>query len=229
MDNYWKAYWTKHAQLGRSKDVQTQVQRTVDGRPIGDLEFQQILEDIEAKMEVSPNDSILELCCGNGLIIEHLAPISKEVVGVDFVRELVEQIDLEVHKNVSVFVGDIRTISFEEESFDKVIMYAGLQYFNFKQTIGIFRSVRRWLKRGGLFYVGDIPDQRRMWRFFDSEEREQAYFDSMGDGKPIIGTWFDRDWISKLGRYAGFKGIRVVSQPQEFSYAHYRFDMIMKK
>jgi ubiquinone/menaquinone biosynthesis C-methylase UbiE len=228
-DRYWKDFWTNHAKSTVSDHAQKQVLRTLNKEPISDAKFRKLLKYIDVKMEISKDDEILDLCCGNGLFTTHFASKCKKVIGVDFAKALIAQIDLKSQKNISLFVKDVRKINFGESTFNKVFIYAGLQYFSNKEALSLFESVARWLKRGGLFFIGDIPDADGLWKFFNSKEREKVYFDSLRNEKPLIGNWFDREWLLKLGKYAGFKNVNVLSQLPVFPYAHYRFDMILKK
>jgi len=228
-DDYWKAFWAEHARTTAYQDIQSQVLRTLNKAPISKAQFQKILKEIEGKMEICTNDEVLDLCCGNGVITKYLASKCKRVVGVDFVPELVAQIDLKKHPNICCIVEDARKVDFNKQSFDKIIIYAGLQYLSYKETIYLFDSVVRWLKSGGLFYIGDIPDRERRWNFFNTDERERAYFDSIKNEKPVVGTWFESEWLIKLGRYTSFKDVEILQQSKGLPYAHYRFGMVLKK
>jgi cyclopropane fatty-acyl-phospholipid synthase-like methyltransferase len=229
MNNSWKEYWENHAKFSIDRDPQSQVLRTLNKTPVEDKIFKEILQDIESKMEISPNDKVLELCCGNGLITTYLASRCNRIVGVDFIPNLAEQIDIKKNTNISIIVEDITKVHFNSESFDKVIIYAGLQYLDYKNVITLFESVFRWLENNGLFFIGDIPDQERIWDFYNSQDREKVYFESVKNNKPIIGTWFNAKWLEKLGVYANFNNIKVCQQPSHFPYAHFRFDMVLKK
>jgi SAM-dependent methyltransferase len=229
VDGAWKKFWIEHAKSTVFEHPQCQVLRTLSGQPISEVLFRRILRDIEEKLEIHCDDEVLDLCCGNGLITQHLASRCKRVVAVDFAPELVAQIDLGEHPNISVIVEDILRVDFQEHSFDKVIIYAGVQYLSHRETVCLFDSVMRWLKRYGIFYVGDIPDRERIWGFFNTDERERAHFDSIKNDKPIVGTWFDSEWLLKLGRYANFESIEILQQSADLPYSHYRFDMALRK
>ena len=100
---------------------------------------------------------------------------------------------------------------------------------NQAQVIQMFKEFVLWLKPGGIMLVTDILDSRRIWSFYDSHEREDAYFQNIIEGTPVLGSWFDHVWLEKLARYAGFTHAEIWEQPDEFWYSHYRFDMTCRK
>jgi len=226
---YWKNFWRNHARATLHAPVQCQVLRTVDKQPLSDQIFAQILTQIEAVLELTSEDVLLDLCCGNGAITARLASRCNRVVGIDCSQDLLDQIDTTVHRNVVLRAEDVAEADLPESSFSKVLLYAGIQYFAEEQIVRLLCRVARCLRPGGLLYLGDVPDVSRIWAFFNSPARETAYFDSLRDDQSIIGTWLDADWLSKLGRYAGFDAVQLLPQPAYFPYAHYRFDMIMRK
>jgi len=244
VSNYWRTFGEEHARSTSAQHPQCQVLRTLNKEPIGKAGLARLLKDIEEKMAIQPGDEVLDLCCGNGWITTHLASKCKHVIGVDFVQELIDQIDLEKYPNISTVLADAREVEFEEKSFDKVIIYAGIQYLSYKETDDLFNGIQylsyketddlfnsivRWLTDGGILFIGDIPNQERIWNFFNTNERAQAYFDSIRNEEPILGTWFSPQWLAELGKQAGFQGIEILSQHDDLPGSHYRFDMALKK
>lgn len=80
------------------------------------------------------------------------------------------------------------------------------------------------LKPGGILYVGDIPDTAHLFDFFNTPERRDAYFSSLLNYSPIIGTWFQKDFFLHLGGHTGFASTQIIEQPAHFINAHCRFD-----
>ena len=85
------------------------------------------------------------------------------------------------------------------------------------------------MKKGGIFYIGDIPDIEKLFHFFNTKEREFAFFDSLKNKKPIIGTWFNMQFMEKLGLYSGFSTVEIIKQPDYVINSHYRFDVKLIK
>jgi len=178
---------------------------------------------------VREGDRVLDLCCGNGLIAQYLSEHCRSVAAVDVCSDLVERIDCESHPNIETVISDVREVRFDAGSFDKVLLYAGLQYLDEAEAIRLFERVGLWLAAGGVFYVGDIPDVHKRWVFFDTAERQSACFSAVKNGSPIIGTWFDAQFLDKLSSFSGFSQCRVVRQAPPLLYADFRFDMVFTK
>jgi cyclopropane fatty-acyl-phospholipid synthase-like methyltransferase len=229
MTEYWKTYWDRHLAQVSSDDPFRQVLRTQNKQPISEELFKSIAAHIVDKLNLDPEHLVLDLCCGNGLLSAELAPYCNSVVGVDFSEALIDDIGLRGAANIIGIVSDVLQIKFRAESFDRILLAAALQHFSQPQIIRLFTDLARWLKPSGLLFVTDILDSQRMWRFYDSPQREDAYFQNTGAGTPILGTWFDRPWLAKLARYAGFATVQALDQPDAFLYSHYRFDLLCQK
>ncbi|KJV05350.1 hypothetical protein, partial [Methylocucumis oryzae] len=63
--------------------------------------------------------------------------------------------------------------------------------------------------------ITDIPDQQCMWNFFNTDEREMAYFANEAAETTIIGTWYDKQWLLKLAKFSGFSSAELINQPDE--------------
>ena len=229
MSTYWKMYWDEHVENVSGSDPFRQVLRVQNKQPLSEKLFVQIVSNILEKLELEANHSVLDLCCGNGLITTELAQHCSHVMGVDFCEDLVEGLKGRAPHNVTASVGDIVKIKFEPRTFHRILLAAALQHFSQAEVIHIFRNVMHWLQPGGIILITDILDDRRIWNFYNSQEREDAYFQNIREDTPILGTWFNQVWLEKLARHAGFSHIQICEQPEQFLYSHYRFDMTCRK
>ncbi len=224
---YWQSYWSAHAAASLDASTQAQVQRTWQGSPIEEERFALIVDWVLTNLSPGPGDAVLDLCCGNGAITHFLAERSDTVLGVDFADDLLRHVDRVRYPNIALQRNDIRDCVFEENSFDRILLYAGLQYLSQGETVTLMRDLRRWLRPGGRVLLGDVPDADRMWDFFNTEQRRAAYFDQLVTGAPIIGTWFAPSWLAHLGRDAGFAQAQVLYQPEALPFRHFRFELLL--
>lgn len=227
--DYWKSFWLNHAKSNRDAGSQIQVLRTLNKQPIKPEAFTAILESILTMLEPEQGHVLLDLCCGNGVITKELVGIFREITAVDLSEEFVSKLNIGITRNnIAAFAADARIVDFPSRSFDRILCYSGIQYFSESEIISLFIKLRRWIRDEGLVVLGDIPDAKRRWNFFNSPERESAYFEALGTEEPLVGNWFESGWLKKLSRHAGFMSAEIHPQPPTLPFQHYRFDLVLR-
>jgi len=226
--DYWVDFWNTNDILENS-DLQLQVGRAINKVPITQEKWNLTLQNIREKLKLNADDTLMDICSGNGLITFAFSKYVKEIVAVDISEKLISQINKANISNVTTIIADIRELAFEENKFSKIIFYFALQHFTEQETLFIFKKINKWLKKGGKCYIGDIPDRDKIWKFFNTEERENAYFNSLENDTPIIGNWFNKSVLGKLASYCGFSKSEIINQNEDMINAHYRFDILLIK
>lgn len=227
-NDYWIKYWN-NSDIIKSSNPQNQIGRAVNNVPIEPEKWEETLLFIKQNIQLGEQDDVLDICSGNGLIAIPFARQCKSVVAVDISKELLNEIGKQKNSNLKIILADARTLEFEKKVFSKVILYFAIQHFSEHEVLLLFEKVSKWLKPDGIFYVGDIPDADKRWNFFNTSERETAYFNSVKNNEPIIGTWFSKEYLLKLSSYSGFRTCKFIDQPKHFINAHYRFDILFQK
>ena len=226
--NYWINFWN-HSTILKNEDLQCQIGRTINKRPISSDLWLKTVDHIKELTKLDKWDEIIDICSGNGLLSIPFAQKCKNVTAVDISEKLLNRIDLSVYPNIRTIVADVRTLQFKKNSFSKAVLYFALQHFTERETILLFQSVYNWLKPDGLFYVGDIPDSEKIFVYFNSKERQTAYFNSVLSMKPVLGSWFSKKFLENLAQYVGFKKYIIFNQPDYQINSHYRFDILLEK
>src|SRR5215469_16722159 len=110
-------------------------------------------------LEVTPNDRVLEVGFGPGLVIQRLAKlaVAGHVVGIDQSREMVEQARARNETavqdgRVELRHGSVERLPFDDDSFDKALAINSMQYW--PQAVLVLQEVRRVLKDGGSIALG---------------------------------------------------------------------------
>ena len=226
--NYWTKFWNEDDIIS-SEHPQNQIGRTIHKVPITEEVWHYTLAFIASNLQINSEDVVLDLCAGNGLISLPFSKKCKAVTSVDISAVLIEKIKLQNCLNIETIVADVKEVDFEENSYSKIIIYFALQYFTEQETLLLFEKAFKWLRPGGKLFVGDVPDSSKLWSFFDTYERKKAYFDSLKNNEPIIGTWFNSEFLSNAASFTGFKDSSVIIQPKQLINHYYRFDIIMTK
>ena len=230
MSDYWRNYWAKSHDL-TSNDPQIQVARTRSGKPIAEKEWLQTLSYVSDLLEVNSYDEILDACGGNGLFSLHLAKSCRGVTLVDINTALLSTLANKANKanNVKIINSDlILYLERNQTKFDKVLFYAGIQYFSEHEVFKIISAVKKCLNPGGMVLIGDIPDLYQRDSYLLNSKKFRKYFDDLSDNKSTIGTWFTYDWIREMCGYIGYSGCELLAQPKYQIYHDFRFDIRLK-
>jgi ubiquinone/menaquinone biosynthesis C-methylase UbiE len=105
------------------------------------------------KSAVEADDSILEIGTGTGDIALNIAPKCKNVIGIDISPEMISEANKKLAeskvRNVKFQIEDAYNLSFEDDTFDKVICSNALQ--TMAEPGRAVREAHRVLKTGGEF------------------------------------------------------------------------------
>lgn len=225
---HWVSFWSDYQTDVANKDEQSQVLRTRNKQPIDQRKWEITLDTVSRQLELQPDDKLLDLCCGNGLFTAAFGPRIASVEAVDISSVLTSRLAARGQPNVRVLTSDMRDAQFAQQSFSKILWYAGIQYIDESDIVAMIRRIRGWMMPGGILLIGDIPDRSKLWDYFNDDTRRDAYFDGLEQRKPIIGSWLDAGWIERLCLASGFVSAKAVVQHEELIYADFRYDLIAR-
>ena len=144
--SYWKEVWE------RKGNTPSDTLEEFDGYEDTCADVHEIADKITNAINITENDTILEVACGAGGLAQYLK--YKQYVGVDYSSSLVKK-HIEILKN-SVLEGEANDLIFKDKSFDIVICYGAFHYFPnmkyAKQAISEFERVAR-----KAIFIGDLP------------------------------------------------------------------------
>ena len=227
-EDYWTKFWSDYDFDANRVDEQSQVFRTRERVPIKKDEWEHTVKVVANHMQFKPDDTLLDICCGNGLFTVAYSSLVKSITAVDISDPLINALKSKNLANVDAFSDDVRNISFPKSSFSKVLWYAGIQYLPESDIIHYLKELRSWMKPDGIVLIGDIPDRQKLWVYFNNAQRVSAYFDGIENQKPIIGTWLDSGWIETLCLHAGFKKVEIIQQDARLINADFRYDVLAR-
>ena len=226
-NNYWKEYW-KNIHNIDSPSLQVQVARTRMGDPIDQTLWLKTLKFVEVLLDFKKEDTFLDAGGGNGVFASRFQSLCKHTVVVDINEKLLENLADNSPRIVTVNAELTDYLQGNNERFNKILFYAGIQYFSELEAFKILASFREILKPGGIIFIGDIPDFHKRDAFLLGNNRFENYFDNLSDGAETIGTWFTFEWLSALSDYLRFKSCDLIVQPEYQIYSDFRFDVMIR-
>lgn len=235
MSDAWKKFWSTYRFSGTIHEdlLYEQVGRTLNGRPIPPGELELSVRFIRESLGLTPDDVVLELCCGNGLVSHEIAPSVRRVIAIDFSDHLIQAArQFRQHPNVVYGTGDALLPLHEwlqGEVPGKFLMANALAYFDPQEFDRILRHVIAVAPSTGLrFLLTAIPDADRKWNFYDTPERRQRHEEHVAGGGSTndgMGRWWTEAEIHEVVRRHGLTA-SIVPEPGAMS--HYRMAALVR-
>ena len=179
-----------------------------------------------------PDDNVIDLCCGNGLVTNIIASYCSTIIGVDYSEPLI-RIARGYHQpfNARYFQTSVMNLNpknFGSDCpFDKAYMYEALQHFNEEGLMQLLKIIRKIIKNGAPVYFGSVPDKKHIWLFYNTPERRQEYYRCKAEGREAIGTWWDRNVLESIANAEGYI-CKFIDHHKILHTAHYRYDVLLK-
>ena len=113
------------------------------------------LQETINRLNIKPQERILDLGCGTGTLIEKLLQFvpEKNLVGLDASQEMLSVAKQKLPTSVDLHLGNADNLPFPSESFERIISTSSFHYFpNPSQAI---REAKRVLKPNGCLVITD--------------------------------------------------------------------------
>jgi len=131
-----------------------------------DSEIHRLLIDTAG---IGPEDDVLDVACGPGLVACEVAKVARHVTGVDLTRAMIDQAGARQKSlglsNLTWSVGDAHPLAFPDAAFSRVI--TRYSFHHFTEPALVFSEMVRVCRSGGRVTVCDV--------FSTSREQGEAY------------------------------------------------------
>jgi len=222
----WKDFWDEKA---RHADPHQQVGRSLN-EAAPEARLDAIADDIARKLSLQETDTLLDVCCGNGVLTRHLASRCRHVTGVDLSPVQVGNARSDQPANVTFREGNaMRLEASVREAFDKILCYFSFQYFDtYQKGRRVVHAMNERLRPDGCILLGDVPDAARRWQYYTSYWSRFRHFLARMRGTNRMGKFWHREELARICDEIEADGT-LLSQPDSFLHAHYRFDYLIQK
>ncbi len=225
---YWKNYWNDEGNVCTG-DPQNDVCRTFNGITIPQKLWEYTIDYIAEVVSLNADDTLIELCCGNALLLGPLSKFCDKSIGVDFSQLLLSQAEELFPNKFKTICGDVLSVELPADSANVILVYFALQHFSHKNAIRLIEKAISLLKPGGRLLVGDVPDNQKLWKYLNKNEFRVDYIQRVLENRPLIGTWFDSDYFKAIGEYLGDVDVKIIQQPDDLINAATRYDVLYTK
>jgi ubiquinone/menaquinone biosynthesis C-methylase UbiE len=122
------------------------------------LTKEQALRSIVAATQAGPDDTVLDVACGGGVVLCEFAPHVKHATGIDMTPAMLdfgrEHAARKGLANVTFRRGDATTLPFPDGSFSVVV--TRYTFHHFLEPLAVFKEMVRVCRRGGRIAVVDM-------------------------------------------------------------------------
>jgi len=115
-------------------------------------------------LEIGPDESVLEVGFGPGVVIQRLSKLAAHVAGIDPSQEMVEQARAWIANAIESSCvdprrGSVESLPFNNDTFDKAMAINSMQVW--PDAVAGLREIRRVMRSGGRIAVGFTPYSRQ--------------------------------------------------------------------
>ncbi len=119
--------------------------------------------------DIGPEDHVLDVACGPGLVACAVAKVARQVTGIDLTPAMIDQARVRQSElglpNLRWLVGDAQPLPFADATFSRIV--TRYSFHHFTDTAGVFAEMVRVCKPGGRICVADV--------FTTTAEQAEAY------------------------------------------------------
>lgn len=230
---FYKNY--RNIRINSENDLLFQVGKTVSSKAIDGNQFNIIIEEIIKELQITSEDNILDLCCGNGLLTKYIAKNAGFILGVDFSDTmLINANKYNAGDNIEYLLHDVKKINaltkiIKSKRINKVIIYDALACFGKQELIDILESLNQSLVCNHSILLGSVLFKEKRWNFYNTFNRKLNYLINhriLGKNKGL-GKWWQYNELQSIVSRFNYK-MKIISQNPKIHTAHYRVDVLLE-
>jgi len=234
----WREFFQTYRtiEIRNDEDLLYQVGTTVGGEPISHEQFSCMVEEITKRLNLTPDDRLLDFCCGNGVITYELSRLVHSVVGIDGAEAYIKNaIDKKSANNICYMVSDALDFDYivhntEDAKYSKVLFYGSLAYFDKSSFEKILQFFFEYSTVNSTILIGSILNRSKKFTYFNTFRRrfQYVFFYLILRKDHGLGRWWTRRELTRISEKHGFN-ISFFNQSLGLHTAHYRFDIVLNK
>jgi len=222
----WERFWNESPQV-RAADFSRQVGRTLNGVAYSAQALDLTTTRLLGLLAPEPESTLLDVCCGNGMLTSRLAPQFARVTAVDYSGPLIETAQASFARgNVDYLIDDARSLHRVSGRYDRALVSAAFQFFDESEAERTLRRLGQLVDDGGRVVLGDVADRDRRFRFYRGVRGRARLALELVRRRPTIGRWWQPQQLMALADRAGWDAT-IHYQPKELPNHYFRFDAVL--
>lgn len=203
----------------------------------------QILVDVLTKLEINPDNRLLEIGCGPGQILIPISFLVSEATGIDH-QEVCSVLNKRFRSdNLNFMSGNFMDIDFGGRTYDRILCYSVLSTLPREEVSDFVGKAISLLEPGGKMLVGDLANKDMKLRFTQSQSGkvfEKSWNDENLSASSVDATALKHDTdrvvvtddtvleLAALARRIGCHSY-ILPQPRNLPWGNSREDLLVVK
>jgi len=235
----WQEYWDEFLlnrygkeEVKTEDDLYFQVARTVNRKPVEKQVIDEIILQIIDNLSLTPDDILVDFCCGNGLFTYELKDKVKHITGVDFSQKIIDTANkYKSAPNITYCLGSaVDYMKTHKETMElrpnKYLMNESLAYFtpdDFEKMLANVIDASGDFK----FLIRGVPNDLLKWNYYNTEERKIFYEGLLAKGD-LTNDGLGRWWLpNEIGAICNRLNLKYSIYNQELPVSDYRMDVLI--
>ena len=195
-------------------------------KQVSEETFKEIIKSILNNLEIAEiKDSLIDVGCGNGLVLSALSSYFKNLYGCDYCKEMVD-IARELNPEAKIIQTDANNLPFSNQITEYALTYSIFHYFpSYQYAVNCIYELIRITKDKGRILIGDILDIKYKKSILLSDKKH------ISSKLPLIhrySEWlfFDLDKLALLiEKHNRVKKVKIINQSNKLPFNSYRKDI----
>jgi SAM-dependent methyltransferase len=213
---------------------------TEDGKALDESVYDAIYRHVDGLLHFQPEDVVLEVGAGSGLLLERIARRVARAHGTDLSAEILKLIPRAHNLEVQPMPSD--SLSFADASFDKVVLNAVIQFFPDRQYAArCLAELVRVCRPGGAIYIGDVFNAYLEREYLEEGQQAPPLRERFLGlvrrllGQPTGGYRILFLYPHEIGAWAGRLGCREcrallsVDETKPYLFRKFRYDVLISR
>lgn len=229
---------TQHAEKQGSKEFLKQVRRTVNGEDIPAEQLNLIVNSICKNLQLTKEDIVLDLFCGNGHLSSLFIDTIKGLHGVDGSEYLIQiaNENFKIKDKTSYACADLSLLNlgsmlqnslYKQNDFSKILIFGAISYlpksllydfsaFLFKNFINVKK-----------IYISPIPNKKYAAEFFQKRNIDVSTI-NLEDNNTEIGCWYEPLEFVDIVSKSGWNVLEIPFDSNSYQ-SSYRFNILLSR
>tara|TARA_Y100000739_G_C20579446_1_gene452063 strand:- start:368 stop:1048 length:681 start_codon:yes stop_codon:yes gene_type:complete len=195
-------------------------------KQVSEETFQEIIKSILKNLEITEiKDSLIDVGCGNGLVLSALSGYFKNLYGCDYCEDMVV-IARELNPEAKIIQTEANNLPFNNQITEYSLTYSIFHYLpSYQYAINCIYELIRVTKDKGRILIGDILDIKYKKSILLSDKKH------ISSKLPLIHRYSEwmfydlQELVSKISSHKRVKKVQIINQPTMLPFNSYRKDI----